>query len=177
MFLILPMGCVRRLPIRLRKLGHIPGNRPPITPQTHTMIDRIMGGKEHVVGKTENVLRHNKSCGDGGKTSRGIATWRVAEELTSKRSALIRRWIKSMDFHSQNPCHPLGIRRSDFRSIVLVILIPMTYVFQLSLSSYLSIFVIRPTFVPILIQSLSVRPTFTPSLIHPYLIYGVFILS
>ena len=141
------------------------------------MIDRIMGGEKHVVGKTENVLRHSRWCGNGKKTSRGIATWRVAEEWTSKRFALIRRWIESMDFHSWNPRNPLGLRRSDLRSIVLVIFVPMTYVFQLFLSSYLSIFVIRPTFVPILIQPLSVRPTFTPSLIHPYLIHGVLILS
>ena len=144
------------------------------------MIDRIVGGKQHIVGQSENVLRHSRGCGDGDKASRGIATLRVArvaKELTSKRSALIRRWIESMDFHSRNPCHPLGLQQSNYRSIVLVIFIPMMYVFLLILSSYLSIFVIQPTFVPILIQPLSVRPTFTPSLIHPYLIYGVLILS
>ena len=141
------------------------------------MIDRIMGGEEHVVSKTEDMLRHNRWCGDGSEASKGVATWRVAEESTSKRFALIRRWIESMDFHSRNPCHPLRLRQSDHRSIVLVIFVPMMYVFLLFLSSYLSIFVIWPTFVPILIQPLSVQPTFTPSLIHPYLIYGVLILS
>ena len=98
------------------------------------MVDGVMGGEQHVVGQSEDVLRHSRRCEDGSKASRGVATWRVAEESTSKRSALIRRWIKSMDFHSRNPCHPLGPRRSDHRSIVLVIFIPMTYVFLLFLS-------------------------------------------
>ena len=69
--LVLPMECVRRLPTRFRKLGHIPGNRSPITPQTRTMINRIMGGKKHVVGKTENVLRHSRGCEDGRKKQVG----------------------------------------------------------------------------------------------------------
>ena len=98
------------------------------------MIDRIMGGEQHVVGKTEYVLRHNRSCGDDGKASKGIATWRVAEDSNPKWTVLIRRWIKSMTFHSRNPRHPSGIRQSNLRSIVLVIFVPMTYVFQLFLS-------------------------------------------
>ena len=44
------------------------------------------------------------------------------------------------------------------------------------LSSYLLIFVIQPTFVPIFIQPLSVRPTSTPSLIHHYLIYDAIVI-
>ena len=74
---------------------------------------------------------------------------------------------------------PSSTRTPTIRSPIYCLghLVPMTYVFLLFLSSYLSIFVIQPTFVPILIQPLSVRPTFTPSLIHPYLIYGVLILS
>ena len=73
-FLILPMERINRLPTKLGKLGCIPGNRSPITPQTRTMIDGVMGGEQHVVGKTENVLRHSRGCEDGIQTSRGIAT-------------------------------------------------------------------------------------------------------
>ena len=90
---------------------------------------------------------------DDGKVSRDKATWRVAEDLTSKQSVLIRWWIDSMEFHSQNPHHPPGLWHSDHRSIVLVTFIPMTYVFLLFLSSYLLIFVIQPIFIPIFIQT------------------------
>ena len=81
MFLILPMERINRLPAKLGKLGCIPSNRSPITPQTRTMIDCIMGGEQHVVGQTEDVLRHSRSCGDGGKASKGI----VMEELLKIR--------------------------------------------------------------------------------------------
>ena len=109
-------------------------------------------------------------CREVVKASRVKATWRVAEDSTSRQSVLITLWNDSITFHSWNPRHPLGLWLSDHQSIVLVILVPMMCVF---LCSYLLIFVIQPTFIPIFIQPLSVRPTSTPSLIHPYLIYGV----
>ena len=134
------------------------------------MIDRIMGGEKHVVGKAENVLRHSWGCRDGRETSREIATWRVAEESTSNWSALIRQWIESMDFHSRNPRHPLGIWLSDFRSIALVILIPMTYVFLLNLI-FLSFNLCHPTHIRSYLNSIPICPTHFHSFAYSSLSY------
>ena len=59
---------------KLGKLGCIPGNRSPIMTQAGPMVDGIVGGKQHVVGQSENVLRHSRGCGKGSEASRGIAT-------------------------------------------------------------------------------------------------------
>ena len=72
--LILPMERISRLPTKLGKLGCIPGNRSPIMTQAGPMVDGIVGGKQHVVGQSENVLRHSRGCGNGSEASRGIAT-------------------------------------------------------------------------------------------------------
>ena len=72
--LILPMECISRLPTRLGKLGCIPGNQPPITTQASAMVDGVMGGEKHVVGQSEDVLRHCRSCENSGEASRGIVT-------------------------------------------------------------------------------------------------------
>ena len=89
-------------------------------------------------------LANQKMCWAIGENEEMLERWvglkRLEELLKNwppKQSVLIRGWIKSMDFHSRNPCHPLGIWRSDHWSIVLVIFVPMTYVFLLILSSYL----------------------------------------
>ena len=72
--LILPKECISLLPTRLGKLGCIPGNRSPIMTQMCTMVDGVMSGEEHIVGQLENVLRHSRRGGDGGKVSREVAT-------------------------------------------------------------------------------------------------------
>ena len=72
--LVLPMERINRLPTKLGKLGCIPGNRTTITTQTRTMVDGVVGGEQHVVGQSEDVLRHSRGCEDGSKASRGIAT-------------------------------------------------------------------------------------------------------
>ena len=59
---------------KIRKLGCIPGNRPPITTKASAMIDGVVGGEQHVVGQSEDMLRHCRGCGDDGKASRGKAT-------------------------------------------------------------------------------------------------------
>ena len=59
---------------KIGMLGCIPGNRPLIMTQVSTVIDGIVGGEQHVVGQSEDVLRHCRRCGDDGKVSRGKVT-------------------------------------------------------------------------------------------------------
>ena len=131
------------------------------------MIDHIMGSEQHIIGQSENVLGHSRGWRDGDKASRGIATWGVAEESTSKQFALIRRWIESMGFHYQNHRHPLGLRQSDYRSIVLVIFVPMTYVFLL----FLSFDLCHSTHIPSYLNSTPICPTHFHSFAYSSLSY------
>ena len=67
---VLHKECISQLPTRLGKLGCIPGNRPPIITQASAMVDGIVGGEEHVVGQSEDVLRHSRGCGNDSKASK-----------------------------------------------------------------------------------------------------------
>ena len=113
------------------------------------------------------LLSHWRRCWKAGRTSRAKATWRVAEELTSRWSALIMLWIDSIASHIWNPCHPLGLQLSVSQSIVLVSSFPWHMCF---FCSYLSIFVIWPTFIPILFNPYLSDP-------HPLLCWFTPILS